>query len=290
MFTAIRDVMIFHVGYQSLAEGMHDCGVDTVELRYMPERLLTNPTAPADQRESFEAKQAEQWEQLKQQFDAEGLKVGALLLATRFGGEDNDEHIQWVIDAVAGAEILGATAVRIDPVFSVQDLSWSDQVRVFSDAVLRILEATADSNIPLGIENHGRWGNDPALLGAILARVNSPRLGLTLDTGNFYWAGHPLDRVYQIIETFAQHVVHTHCKNICYPGYLRNCQRPLGYEYVKYVSPIPDGDIDHAKVVEILKAAGYEGGLYIEDESLGKAEDRKAQLKRDIEYLRSLTG
>jgi sugar phosphate isomerase/epimerase len=117
-------------------------------------------------------------------------------------------------------------------------------------------------------------------------------LGLTLDTGNFYWFGHPISRVYEIMRQFAYKVKHTHIKNISYPAEIREQQRPIGYEYGKYVCPIPDGDIDHQVVVNILKEAGYAGDLCIEDESLGKfaPEERRKVLRGDAEYLKSLVA
>ena len=38
----------------------------------------------------------------------------------------------------------------------------------------------------------------------------------------------------------------------------------------KYVCPIPEGDLDMAKIVGLLKKGGYRNDLCIEDESLGK--------------------
>lgn len=289
MFCAVRDVIIYHAGYETLAEGMADCGVDTVEVQYSLDRRVVGPDRPAA--EALVLATPDDRQALADCYAAAGIKVGALLLATNFNADDRDAQVEWVVSALWLAQVLGAGAVRIDSAMGGQgELPWAERVRIYSDAVLRVLEATPDSSVALGIENHGQQGNEPAWMGGVVARVGSPRLGLTLDTGNFYWAGHPVDRVYQIIQAFAPHVVHTHCKNISYPGYLRNQQRPLGYEYGKYVCAIPDGDVDHGRVVQLLRAGGYEGGLYVEDEGLGKAEDRKAQLRRDCEYLRELTA
>jgi len=71
---------------------------------------------------------------------------------------------------------------------------------------------------------------------------------------------------------------------------LREQQRPIGYEYGRYVCPIPDGDIDHRVVVGILRDAGYDGDLCIEDESLGKfaPDERWRVLQRDAEHLKAL--
>ena len=110
-----------------------------------------------------------------------------------------------------------------------------------------------------GIENHGTLTNDPEFLTPLFARVGSPLLGLTLDTGNFYWFGHPLSKVYELYELFAPRVVHTHCKNIGYPESGGRNARAMGWQYDKYTCPIYEGDIDFRRVVKILRAANYAG-------------------------------
>ncbi len=126
----------------------------------------------------------------------------------------------------------------------------------------------------------------------LLDRVGSQRLGVTLDTGNLYWFGHPLSKVYELIQTYAPHVVHTHCKNIRYPADQREVQRPMGWEYAKYEAPVDKGDIDFVRVVKILRAAGYTGDLCVENESLRKLpeSERASVLATEIGYLKRLRG
>ena len=142
----------------------------------------------------------------------------------------------------------------------------------------------------LGIENHGFQGNDPDFIEGLLARVDSPRLGLTLDSGNFYWRGWPLSKVYAIFEQFAPVVKHTHIKNIAYPPEMRETQREMGYEYGKYVCPIHEGDIDHARYIAILHSAGYDRDICLEDKSFGKytPEQRQANLRAAADFFRPI--
>ena len=159
-----------------------------------------------------------------------------------------------------------------------------------SGVIRNALGQTADTGVPLGVENHGRTSNRVEFLEALFSAVDSERMGLTLDTGNFYWYGYPLSLDYEIREKFAPRVKHTHVKNIKYPEDRRELTREPGWEYGKYVSPVPDGDIDHGRVAGILKAAGYEGGFALEDESYGKFDEatRTANLLRNIEHLKSV--
>ena len=113
---------------------------------------------------------------------------------------------------------------------------------------------------------------------------------MTLDTGNFYWYGHPLSDLYKLLERFAPTARHTHVKNINYPKALAETKRAVGYEYGKYCSPLDEGNIEMKRVVEIFKKAGYTRSLCIEDESLYNvetAEAKMAVLKRDADSLRS---
>ena len=91
-------------------------------------------------------------------------------------------------------------------------------------------------------------------------------------------------------EKYGPRVYHTHCKNISYPEDIRNTQREMGLEYGKYVCPIYEGDVDHAKVAAILKDAGYDRSFCIEDESLGKfPEGERGQvLQKDVDFLKSV--
>ena len=57
------------------------------------------------------------------------------------------------------------------------------------------VERTSRRKVDLAIENHGAQGNDPAFLDGVFQKVRSPRLGMTLDVGNFYWSGKPLSEV-----------------------------------------------------------------------------------------------
>jgi sugar phosphate isomerase/epimerase len=110
---------------------------------------------------------------------------------------------------------------------------------------------------------------------------------MTLDTGNFYWYGWPLSQLYRTLEHFAPRAKHTHIKNINYPAEMVEKRREIGYEYGKYCSPLDEGNIDIARVVRLLVAAGYTGDLCIENEALGKypQAERIGVLQRDADTL-----
>ncbi len=115
-------------------------------------------------------------------------------------------------------------------------------------------------------------------------------MGLTLDTGNFYWYGYPLQEVYKIILDFAPYVKHTHLKNVSYSEERRNVVRKPGEGWPKVAAPLYVGDINLERVVDMLNKAGYDKDLTIEDESLGNfpREQRAEILRKDIEFVKRL--
>jgi sugar phosphate isomerase/epimerase len=292
MYIGIRDVCLFQAGYENIAEGMAELEIGFIELAV--DRNMCIPAAQgnlgrprlsiADELAAIEA--SESYARL-------GIQISGLLLANNFNAHNQAAEIEWGRKALDVAEIVGADAVRIDAAMTGQQtLPLSKRVDIFAGAVEEVLAMTVGGTVALAVENHGLQGNDPQWLTSVLQRVRDERFGLTLDAANFYWAGYPLSQVYQIVEQLAPDARHVHCKNLGYPPEYRERRRSLGWQYGKYVVPIGDGDIDHAKIVAILAEAGYQGGLYIEDESLAKFSpvERGRSLRAQADYLADLVA
>lgn len=289
MYPSARDHTVLS-GWPSLKEGLDAMGFDALEMDFARDNsvLAILPSAGVAR---FRLDDPTGLYAFRKQLDDYGIRVSSLLMGNDFGSDDLDAEVAWTVAAIRAADALGIPTVRVDAMMHGEGEDHIEKnIRVFSDAMGRVLDATSDSMVDMGIENHGYQGNRPEFLDEIFARVGSSRLGLTIDTGNFYWYGHPLAKMYEIIEHFAPYCKHTHAKNINYPADQREIQREVGWEYGTYVSPLPDGDVDHAKVVQILKTAGYDRDLCLEDESLGKWEgdERRAVILRDADYFRSI--
>jgi sugar phosphate isomerase/epimerase len=216
-----------------------------------------------------------------------GRRISAFCMYNHFD-QRPDFELEWGAKVARAAQALGVPAIRIDVV--PHKLPREKFLGFAVDVLKKLIRATESTGVRWAIENHGNTTNDPEFLKPLFARVGSKRLGLTLDTGNFYWFGHPLSKVYTLFETFAPRVFHTHCKSIHYPPIQREKQRPMGWEYTKYYCPIYQGDIDFRRVVKILRAAGYANDLCVEDETLSKlpAPERSGVVAREIRYLREI--
>jgi sugar phosphate isomerase/epimerase len=288
MIVGIRDGTLMGGGYTTVAEGLRALELASVELTYNRDGAVPS-LAEAEERVVLTSPEGRQ--RLAGERDRAGVKISALMLANNFNAPDLDAETAWVCGAIQAAEALGIPALRIDSIMKGEaELTLDQRVERSVHCLSRILRDTASSAVVLGIENHGRFGNDPVFLERTLASVNSPRVGLTLDVGNLYWYGHPLSELYHLYEKFAPSVKHTHVKNIAYPAELREQRREIGYKYGQYSAPLDEGDIDFRRAFAILRKGGYDGDVTIEDESIGRLpqDDRRAILRRDADHLRDV--
>jgi len=288
MYVSVRDVHLPGV-FGHIHAGLDAMGIDSVELNYERDKTVLSLDSRTGARESLADDTAiEQYA-----YKARGFRVKpcALLLSNNFGAQDLQGELDWVVSGVKAAGRLGIKAVRIDAYLSTQD-TWplAQRAHHFADCMKKILDATHGLDVAMGIENHGHKGNEQEFLDAVLDAVHSPRVGLTIDTGNFYWYGYPLSRVHEIIKHFAPHVKHTHIKSIHYPADKREIQREVGWGYGEYCSSLREGDLDLHLIIKAFKDAGYTGDLSIENESLGRydKEKQKAILIDDAAYVRQI--
>jgi sugar phosphate isomerase/epimerase len=222
-------------------------------------------------------------ELLKNKFD-----ITAFLVHNRLD-ERLQQEIAWARKLVTAAQELDVNVIRIDV---VPRRTRREEFLPFAiKACTKLCEIVEGTQIRYGIENHGSVTNDPEFLQQLFDGVDSRHLGLTLDTANFYWYGHPLNELYKIFERFTPRIFHTHCKSIRYPDDKKNVRRPRGWEYSRYACPIYEGDIDFRKFAAILRRANYRGDLCLENESLRKYPEsqRTEVLKKEITFLQSLS-
>ena len=228
-------------------------------------------------------------EALQQDLSEQGLRITAFCMNNRFD-ERLEHELAWMKALLPAVKAMGVKAIRLDV---VPRAIAKDKFLPFAVSTCRSLCALAENTeVSYGIENHGNTTNDPVFLEALFSQTGSKRLGLTLDSNNLYWYGHPLEKVYAIIGQFADRCFHTHCKNIKYPAEKRETSRPIGWEYDKYSITLAEGDIDYVRVLALLKKGHYQGDLCLENECLGHypAAEHAAVLKRETAYLRKLAA
>ena len=286
MYVSVRDCMVDC--FPTPAEGMKHLGVEAAEI----ELSDAFEVCAMDSREKIRLDSDEDAAAYRKHLEGLGLRGCSFLTVCDFSVRDAEDSAAWLARAIELASLLGMSNIRIDSAMKHErELDFRTRVNLFAEGIGKALERTEGLDVAMGIENHGFQGNNLAFLLNVFKRVGSERLGSCLDTGNFYWRGYPLSEVYGILNILAPFAKHTHLKNINYPKEMREQTREAGWEYHEYVCPLDEGDIDHARVVPMLVAAGYEEDLCIEDESLGQAADDTARIKileRDVAHVKSL--
>lgn len=281
---ACRDSLLKVTKKPDCWSAMKELGVTGVEVEVNPD--LTCPVLYHPEKK-YSLASASDIRILGDDLSKHGLVITAFLMHNRFD-ERLEEELEWTRKLVDAAQKLDTSVIRIDVV------PRRTQGEEFLPFAIRVCKQLCDivegTPVRYGIENHGSITNDPEFLQKLFDGVGSPNLGLTLDTANFYWYGHPLEKLYKIFERFASRAFHTHCKSIRYPLDKKNTQRPMGWEYNKYSSPLYEGDIDFEKVVKILHKVNYQGDLCLENETLGKYPEgwHTEILKKEIALLRNL--
>lgn len=131
------------------------------------------------------------------------------------------------------------------------------------DGIQQCLAKAEECGVLLALENHWGLGSTPEGMLRIHETVNSPWLGLLMDTGNF------LENPYDKLEKIAPKANFVQAKT--YYG---------GGEWYSL-------DLDYPRIMNILKKVNYQGYVSIEFE--GK-EDPKSGVHKSVELLRKAMG
>src|SRR5438093_8747747 len=193
MYVSVRDDTVEAAGFGTLLEGLRAMGINSIELSFGRDRSVASLTE--DRR--FPLATTADAEAYRRHLAENGVSVSALLVANNFGAADPNPEIAWCVDAIRGAVWLGAPAIRADTIMRTEAPEDRDaRVQRYTAALREVLRQTEGSRVAVGMENHGAQGNDPEFLTGVLQAIPDPRLGLTLDTGNFYGSGQPHSDLY----------------------------------------------------------------------------------------------
>jgi sugar phosphate isomerase/epimerase len=287
MYPSIRDCMVEIDQFTSPLEGMRHLGVEAVEVSLNSKFRVIS----VDSKDEITLATDDDAKAYKKHLDGLGVTACCFLTARDFSEGSMEENIAWVTRALELADAMDMPVVRVDSAMAKErELDFGERVKLFAQGLGGALERTSGSKVTMGIENHGYQGNNLAFQLNVYKTVGSDRLGATMDTGNFYWRGYPLSEMYGILNILAPYTKHTHLKNIKYPEDQREIMREGGWEYEKYVAPLDEGDIDHARVLRLLADAGYDEDVCIEDESLGhyEGDEKVAVLERDVKHVKEI--
>lgn len=160
--------------------------------------------------------------------------------------------------AIRFAKMLGAPVVNTDEGIRPEWVTLEEAWGVMKYTLTAVLRTAERHGIAIGIEPHQSISKTTAGLVRIATLVDSPMLRVNYDTGNAFLGG---EDPYTGLEAVAARVVHMHAKDISVQ---------MAEEEKGKVTGTPvgcacgDGVIDWARVVSILRRAGFDGVLSVE--------------------------
>jgi len=181
---------------------------------------------------------------LKRQAYIKGVTVSGTAIGNNFtlgAGPALEKEIADAITWIDKAAVLGAPHIRFFAGKGKELAEDPARLEQAAAALSRCAEHAAQKGIFLGVENHG--GLTPDQLLAIVQRVDSPWVGINLDTGNFH-----TEDPYGDLAKCIDYAVNIQVKS--------SMKMPSGKKY--------PADLD--RVGQIFKDAGYQGFVILEYE------------------------
>ncbi|RJP27518.1 MAG: sugar phosphate isomerase/epimerase [Candidatus Omnitrophota bacterium] len=231
---------------------------------------------------------AENARKIKSDGEKNGVRTPVLCAPLRINPED-DVDLAWAKMLIEHAPLAGANLIYF-PMGAAKKMDAEPFVQRSIPALKELIAHGKQHGVAITIENLQHYTNRPDILRPLLSTLSPDEFGLCLDPINLYWYGFPRAQVYEFVKEYAPRTKHFHAKNVNHPADQREAQREPGWKYGEHSVAVADGDLDFKKILVMLKEAGFQGYVSIEDDSLGHhpKEERVDVLKRDVQYLRSI--
>jgi sugar phosphate isomerase/epimerase len=200
------------------------------------------------------------YNQLKHHAYIRGVTINGTSIGNDFSlakGIKLDYQIEAAKHGLDQAAAMGAPHVRFFAGTGKGFAQGRDRIENAIEALKVCCDYAGNKGIFIGVENHGNIS--PDLLLEIIGKVDSPWIGINLDTGNF-WSETP----YVDLERCAMHAVNVQVKV--------NMQTPEP-ERKKYPA-------DMKRIVGLLKRANYQGFVVLEFEENNPFKEIPKYLKK----------
>ncbi len=159
-------------------------------------------------------------------------------------GKERDAQIALVKKWIQDAAILGAPHIRIFAGTAPRGVNASEAKKFCISAIEECAGVAAEKGVFLGLENHGGIVAESKELLDIIRTIQSPWVGINLDTGNFH-----TEDPYRDLELCAPYAVNVQIKS--------EIQRRRGNKEAA----------DLKRMIEILRKPNYQGFVALEYEA-----------------------
>lgn len=210
---------------------------------------------------------------MKRAVDAAGVKISGL---QAHGPICRPEvHGEYLKMAIRVAGEIGVPVVNTDEGIKAPWTTEEEDHVLMRYTLYEAAKVAEPRGVMIGLECHAQYSQTPDGLDRIYNLVDSPAIGINLDTGNAYLAGQD---VYSWLERVCDRLVHLHAKDITVEHSEAERGKVTG-------TPVGcacgDGVIDWARVIEIIRKCPRDIVMSVECGSVDQAE-------RSIKHLKSL--
>jgi sugar phosphate isomerase/epimerase len=202
---------------------------------------------------------------LKRQAFLRGIALSGTAIGNTFtppAGEKRDREIKTTKTWIDHAALMGIPHIRVFAGTLEKGQTPEEAKRNCIETLSQCCNYAAEKGVFLGVENHGGIVANPKDLIEIVRAVQSPWVGINLDTGNFH-----TEDPYADLEKIAPYAVNVQVKTEV---------TPLGKKAT---------ESDLQRLIKILKDANYQGWVALEYEA---AEDPMVAVPRTLEKLSKL--
>ncbi len=186
-----------------------------------------------------------------------------------------DMHGDYLKQAIRYAAECGAPVVNTDEGFKAPWTTEEEDHVLMRYTLYEAAQVAEPRGIKIGLECHAQYSKTPDGLDRIYNLVQSPAIGINLDTGNAYLAGQD---PYAWLERVVDRLVHLHAKDITVQHSDEERGKVTG-------TPVGcacgDGVIDWKRVIDIVRRCPRDIVLSVECGSIPDAE-------RSVKHLKSL--
>lgn len=203
-----------------------------------------------------------------------GIQISAVAALNDFlvkSPEEMDQQVERMKGVCELAREIGRPILRMDGGWAkdgVPEEKWMD---LMVEGFTRIADMVEAHDLWMALDNHGYVTNDADVQLEVFERVGSKRFGANLDTMNYRWVGHSVEKCREFYDKIAPHAIHVHFKD----------GRGSLKEYIG--EALGEGEIDLHHAVAALKRANYDGVWLVEYEGRG---DKAEGYKKGLAWLK----
>ena len=195
----------------------------------------------------------------------------------------NRDAFDDMVAQIPNARLIGADVMRVvgsSLMFRFEP--HGPQLDILEKWFKEAVKVAEEYDVKLAMENHLDYTSDECV--DLLNRVNSPYLGLNLDTGNFLRL---LDDPVDGAKKLADRVLATHIKDLL-P--VRGVNATEWYFFSS--TPVGAGLVDNQKLAQILYDANYQGFLAVETDSLHPDYENQehAAVEQSVKVLKEIAA